>query len=230
MVANALHCILHISQVERFVHRMTRVARHPKLLPNHDAVLITQFVEAVALSNATSPQTQKIETRLVCVRQLRLHSLVVGAEHSLRNPVVTAHKGLVAIHNEDLRLVRSLARCDDFANTETRRKAIHHTTFAVGQGEAECIEILRTFVLWPPKARILNNQLRVVFRRECDCCVLTALQLYLFRGKCDVSTFNSSAHNTLSAFRIGVPYFHTHRFACLVIVRVRQFGMHVWAA
>ena len=237
MVADALHGAFHVGEVERLVHGMLRVASHPELLPYHDAQFVAQLVEAVALGNAASPQAQQVDAALVGVGQLGFHAAVVGAEHRLGNPVGAAHEGLVTVHQEELRLVGRLAGGNDFADAEARREAVHHVTLAVGQRQAKGIEVLFALILRPPKARVLDDELRIVLRREGDCRVFAALQLQLRGAESDRppvplygEPFDAAAHGAFAAADIGVPDFHTDGLGSGVVVRMSKLRGDIWTA
>ena len=183
MVADTLHGVLHIGQIERLVQGVLCVASYPELLPYHDAVLIAQLIETVAFGNAASPETQQVDATLVGIGQLCLHALVVGAEHGFRYPVGAANEGLVAVHNEELRLVGSLAGGDDLTDAEACREAIHLVALVVGKHETQGIEILRSLVLRPPETRVLDDKLWKFFRREGDGHMLAALQLHFLTAE-----------------------------------------------
>ena len=230
MVADALHGALHVGEVERFVHGVLRVAGHPELLPHHDAQLVAQLVEAVALGYAAAPQTQQVDARLVGEGQLGLHPLVVGAEHGFGNPVGAAHEGLVAVHEEELRLVGRLACGNDFAYAEACGEAVREVPLAVEQLEAEGVEVLPALVLGPPQARPLHDELRVVLRCERHRRVLAAAYPYLVLTETDARAFYFPEDGALGAAGARVPDLDAHRLAGLVVAGVGKLGADEGAA
>ena len=79
---------------------MLCVASHPELLPYQESHLVAELVEVVRLSNATTPQADEVDTRLLSHAQFGIHALVIAAEHCFGQPVRAAHEYLFTVHIE----------------------------------------------------------------------------------------------------------------------------------
>ena len=218
MVAQTLHGSLHIIQIYTCIMRMLCVASHPELLPYQESHLVAELVEIVRLSNAATPQTDEVDTRLLRHAQFGIHALIIAAEHCLGQPVRTAHEYLFAVHIELSRLIRSVSVRCHLANTETRVALVAH--FAVYDNfHVQVIHLLSALVQRPPQTRVLDHQLAEFVRAETYLACLTAKQFYIL-AEVDVCTFNLSAHRTFHTTRGGVCYLHTHGLLSLVICRM----------
>ena len=167
VVADVLHGVRDIREVELAVLRMRRVARHEELLPHDESVLVAEVVEVVALDDAAAPEADEVYARLGEEAYLRLHASVVRLQHRLGYPVRAADEHLASVHVElavALLAVGALpAVARDFAYAEAHLHLVVDLVLApllvaVGR-EHRGVQVLLALVARPPELRIVELDL-----------------------------------------------------------------------
>ena len=165
VVADPLHRRGHVIEVYGLVMRVAGVTGHPEFLPDHDSVFITQLVEQVAFGNAASPKPEEVDAGLVGVGHLGAHAVIVGAEHRFRYPVAAPDEHPFTVDNKHLRPIWSVGCYLYVTDPEGDDRRVGN--LAVNEYfQIQLVEILGTFVLWPPETGIPDLELGIIFRCE----------------------------------------------------------------
>ena len=201
---------------------MFGVAGHPEFLPYEKSHFIAKLEEIVRFGNAAAPHADKVDTGLLGVSQFRIRAFVGGTEHPFRNPVGSPDEQFLAVYVELAGFVRCILVGSNFADTETGFCFVGNLAVD-GYGQLEFVQFRFPFEKRPPQARVLNRELRELFRCKTNFLCFPSEQIQVF-AECYILADDFPFDRTFDTPLCRVRHFYADSLFCQVVVWFGKFG------
>ena len=207
MIAYTLNLLHHVIIEHIEIIRQVRIRINPKIIPQHNSVFVTGFIEFI-IGYRAEPVANHIKVHLFVQTNLCIILCTTTAKHILRHtPVGPFYKYRNVIYI-NMKSVILLIICI-FFNTES--DIFYFRYFSVYfHFKGTSIQIRLSVSVRPPQFRTINHQLRIITLIEANSRSSICRQIYLFR-KGNVTRLDGPCNNSFNRFAFIVFHFQLNR-------------------